>query len=116
MRTTPAASEAAPLKAFEQMAVNQAKLLYEGNQKANMLQTGSCVEANCPHHDIISVDSLEAFREVYTGTIGDMMSCGIASMLTGLPLWLLGQDTALIPQDFKAVTFQEQVPTLMKVG
>lgn len=51
----------------------------------------------------------------HTGTMRDMRSYGVASMHTGLPLWVLAQTASLVPKEFQGSDFSKGVPQLIQV-
>jgi hypothetical protein len=59
---------------------------------------------------------LQRFSAAYTGTMRDMRSAGVASLHTGVPLWMLPERRGLINQRFNGRDITRRLPFLMNVS
>ena len=89
-------------------------MLLDGYQKAfqgHELERVFLVTPDTPQ----TLATAAAFSEAFTGTMRDMQSCGIASIHTGVPLWMLKEKRALVQQTFQGTGFLASVCRLVEV-
>lgn len=100
-------------KAYRELATSHAGLLFDGYQRAQLLEQVDRVFK--PRKETFKSNELLAFSAAYTGTIRDMCSCGIAALHTGLPLSKLVEKKNLISREFNTNSFIERTPYVIKV-
>jgi hypothetical protein len=103
------------LTVYRELAASHAGLLFDGYQKAangNELDRVFLPREGVP----FDTNQLREFSAAYTATMRDMRSAGVASLHTGIPLWLLPDRSALINRRFNGRDITRRLLFLMNVS
>ena len=100
---------------YTEMAKQQVKQLWDGYETAMRRNMLDRVFKLLPGGAPLNQRQLNNFRKHYTCAMRDMISCGLGSMKTGLPLFSLIAKRNLVPRELRGGNYVETVPKLMRV-